>query len=190
MTQAQCEKSKQRVPARIVEQVKRTSSSTFCLLTLKSAIFAGGHMQVFSMLKQCYSVMSVKCGDSYTPRESWRLLIVVFWSRNWMASVSHVDPPYRILNYQSPLYICTTNCCEPIEKLHYSTGYEQLSIYCATQVDCEGTEFYPQCACCSSKPKISKRASFMYLFALFIVLLVAQLSIWFLTFVLCICMAY
>ena len=33
-----------------------------------------------------------------------------------MALVSHADPPYRILNYQSPLIKCIMNYFEPIEK--------------------------------------------------------------------------
>ena len=62
------------------------------------------------------------------------------------SSLQDLDLPQPL----DQVYVRSMNCFEPIEKLYYFAGYEQICIYCATQVDCEGTEFYPQCACCSS----------------------------------------
>ena len=73
------------------------------------------------------------------------------------ASLQDLDSPYPL----NEVYVRTIAGFKPIEKLHYSAGYEPICFYSAEQVDrgTMPTSFYSQCIHCSFRPKVSKRKS-------------------------------
>ena len=65
------------------------------------------------------------------------------------------------------VYVRQMSCEDPIEKLYYSTKYEDICIYCAASVPprSDNEQHYPQCSNCEDKPKIpnAKKICFQYL---------------------------
>lgn len=71
------------------------------------------------------------------------------------ASTSDMDLPDEL----SDVHFRDLRCEDPVEKLYYSMGYEQICIYCSTEDDLDTSEnYYPICvSCMSNKEPISKK---------------------------------
>ena len=73
------------------------------------------------------------------------------------ASTSDLDLPDELK--ESDVHFRDLRCEDPVEKLYYSMGFEQICIYYSTEDDLDIREnFYPICASCLSiKEPISRR---------------------------------
>ena len=73
------------------------------------------------------------------------------------AITSDLDLPDELK--ESDVHFRDLRCKDPVKKLYYSMGFEQICIYCSTEDDLDIREnFYPICASClSTKEPISQR---------------------------------